>query len=115
MSTNPYAPPNAVVADIPVADVTHEAPLFAVSAFKLVIMSVFTLGLYQIYWFYRNWTCIKERDRSRILPALRSIFGIIYHDPNDSIKGRNWAWIACGGLLLAAGVIGTLLPDLVSG
>jgi hypothetical protein len=184
MSTNPYAPPNAVVADIPVADVTQEPPLFAVSAFKLVIMSVFTLGLYQIYWFYRNWSCIKERDRSRILPALRSIFGIIFcyscfarirrdtattgspsfpagliatvwilaqiasqfeatwfvslfsvlllipiqnvvnrhngivvpdHDRNDSIKGWNWVWIACGGLLLAAGVIGTLMPELVSG
>jgi hypothetical protein len=183
MSTNPYAPPNAVVADMPVADVTVEPPFFAVSAFKLVVMSVFTLGLYQMYWFFRNWGYIKERDRSRILPAMRSIFSLIFcypcfarmrrdtattgspnfpagllatlwimfqiasqleatwfmsllsvlllipiqnvvnlhnavvapdHDRNESIKGWNWVWIACGGLLLMAAVIGTLMPELVN-
>src|SRR6266571_6685632 len=32
-----------------------QASFFVVSPAKLAIMSVATLGLYQIYWFYRNW------------------------------------------------------------
>jgi hypothetical protein len=80
MSTNPYAPPTAIVADIPVEQ-SPEPPFFAVSVFKLTVMSVCTLGLYQIYWFYRNWRSIRERDRSKILPPLRSIFAIFYCYP----------------------------------
>lgn len=80
MSTNPYAPPTAAVADIPVEQ-APEPPFFAVSVSKLAVMSVCTMGLYQIYWFYRNWRSIKERDRSRIMPPLRSFFGILYCYP----------------------------------
>ena len=75
MSANPYAPPNSPVADIPLQEVA-EPPFFAVSLTKLVIMSVCTLGLYEIYWFYRNWKCIKGRERSNISPAPRAIFAV---------------------------------------
>lgn len=80
MSTNPYAPPNATVADIPVEQ-SPEPPFFAVSVFKFAVMSLCTLGLYQIYWFYRNWRSIKGRDGSNISPPLRSIFSIFYCYP----------------------------------
>lgn len=30
-----------------------DAPYFAVSLFKLAVMSLFTIGLYQVYWFTR--------------------------------------------------------------
>lgn len=53
-------------------------PYFAVSATKLVVMCFFTLGIYCIYWFYMQWRLIKERERSDIIPAMRSIFQIFF-------------------------------------
>jgi hypothetical protein len=49
---------------------------FPVSVFKFCVMSVCTLGVYQLYWFYRNWSHIRERDNSDIWPLVRALFGI---------------------------------------
>ena len=75
MSTNPYAPPLA-----PVEDTTgSDAPMFfAVATWKVVLMCLVTLGLYQLYWFYENWRLVRARDRSNILPVPRAIFGLFY-------------------------------------
>jgi hypothetical protein len=54
---------------------------FAVSTTKLVVMSVCTLGFYQIYWFYRNWQLIRIREQSRISAPWRSVFGVIFCYP----------------------------------
>ena len=35
---------------------------FPVSNTKLVLLSVCTLGLYEFYWFYKNWALVKERE-----------------------------------------------------
>ena len=51
---------------------------FPVSGLKLAIMSVCTLGLYEIYWFYKNWCLVKERDDIVIHPLLRVIFPVIF-------------------------------------
>lgn len=51
---------------------------FPVSRMKLAIMSVCTLGLYEIYWFYKNWCLVKERDDIVIHPLLRAIFPVIF-------------------------------------
>ncbi|MCP4690466.1 MAG: DUF3857 and transglutaminase domain-containing protein, partial [Desulfobacterales bacterium] len=50
------------------------ARYFPVSLQKFTIMTIFTLGLYKIYWFYKNWKYIRERDNSRIHPLARAIF-----------------------------------------
>jgi hypothetical protein len=77
MSYNPYTPPTAAVGDGPA--VASAQPLFfAVSPLKLVVMSTCTLGLYQLYWLYRNWVLVRARERSRIVPALRAIFGVFF-------------------------------------
>jgi len=55
-----------------------EPPFFAVSLFKLAIMSIFTAGIYEIYWFYRNWRIIKVREKSNIAPGVRSVFSIFF-------------------------------------
>ncbi|MEP6503215.1 MAG: hypothetical protein ABJD97_07795 [Betaproteobacteria bacterium] len=77
MSTNPYAPPVAVVETVPDPD-RGSAYYFAVAGWKIVLMSLVTLGLYQIYWFYMNWARVKTRDRSNIMPAPRAIFGFFF-------------------------------------
>lgn len=78
MDENLYAPPTAVVADI--APIKDDAGLlfFAVSPFKLVLMSICTLGLYQVYWFYKHWALIRERSEPHIIPWGRAIFGVFW-------------------------------------
>jgi len=79
MNANPYSPPTARV-DGPVAGRSGgtEAPFFAVSVTKLAVLSLLTFGLYELYWFYKNWHCIKKRERSSILPAARALFGVFF-------------------------------------
>lgn len=79
MDQNPYAPPRSLVTDSPAAGAdVAEAPLFAVSLPKLLVLSICTLGLYQIYWAYRQWGAIRRDERSDILPAPRAFFGVIF-------------------------------------
>lgn len=33
---------------------------FPVSNTKLVLMSLATLGFYELYWFYKNWVFVKD-------------------------------------------------------
>jgi len=79
-STNPYAPPAAQVADI-AADGAHEPAYFPISIVKLLVMSFGTLGIYQFYWFYKNWQAHKARTQEDISPFWRTFFGIIYCYP----------------------------------
>ena len=82
MNTNPYAPPIAVVADIiPVEEVAAEPPFFAVSVAKLAVMSVCTFSVYEVYWFYKNWQRIAERERGSVWPLARAIFAVFYCYP----------------------------------
>lgn len=79
MNTNPFAPPAAVVADVALAQSEGTpTPFFPVSTTKLLVLSICTLGFYQVYWFYKNWRLIKERENSDISPAPRAIFSVFY-------------------------------------
>ncbi len=52
---------------------------FTASNQKLVLMCVCTFSLYEIYWFYKNWTAIKQHYAgSKIMPAARSLFSPIW-------------------------------------
>jgi hypothetical protein len=50
---------------------------FVVGPGKLVFMSVVTLGLYQIYWFYQHWRRVRDSGEN-VWPVPRSIFGVIF-------------------------------------
>jgi hypothetical protein len=79
MSTNPYAPPAAPVADIPQpAAPTVQAIYFPISILKLAVLTTCTLGLYELYWFYMNWRLIRDREGFKCNPALRSIFSVFF-------------------------------------
>ena len=61
---------NFFVADGP-GSATERPVFFAVSILKLVLLSLCSLGLYQLYWFYKNWQYVKERERLSIRLAWR--------------------------------------------
>ncbi|MFA4829538.1 MAG: DUF4339 domain-containing protein [Thermodesulfovibrionales bacterium] len=66
-----------VICPPPLHKDTH-AHFFPVSNLKLVVMSIFTFGLYQIYWSYENWDFIRNQARPKIKPAWRSLCPIFY-------------------------------------
>ena len=75
-SDSPVSPPPAMA--IP----QTSAPLyFSVSTTKFIVMSLLTAGLYEIYWFYKNWKYIKIRTRAKIRPFWRTVFSIFYCYP----------------------------------
>jgi hypothetical protein len=60
---------------------THSAdkiPLYqtqyTISTTKFVLLNIFTFNLYTIWWTYKTWCFIKERDQSNISPELRTLF-----------------------------------------
>jgi len=55
-----------------------ECQYFSTTPLKLVILSVCTLGLYEIYWFYKNWVLIKKRTGRSIMPFFRAFFAPIW-------------------------------------
>ncbi len=64
-----------------VAEGTHQPPFFAVSLWKLAVMSIFTLGLYDLYWFYRNWQRIRVREQRNMSPAARVFLALFFCFP----------------------------------
>src|SRR5882762_7904695 len=67
----------------PAADLAHRgsaaAPMyFPVSLLKLVVISICTLGVYELYWYYKNWCAIKERNEPEIMPLGRAFFAPLF-------------------------------------
>ena len=53
---------------------SEEAYFFTASTKKLVLLSVFTFGMYKLYWFYKNWRVIREQTGKKIMPFWRTVF-----------------------------------------
>lgn len=54
------------------------APYFGVSITKLVVMSIFTGGFYEIYWCYRHWKAEREREKEDMMPFFRAVFAPLW-------------------------------------
>ena len=78
MSTNPYAPPTAEVADVVASGESQLPVYFPVSTTKLLVMYLVTFSFYQFYWFYKHWALIKQREQSNIIPFLRALFSLFF-------------------------------------
>ncbi|MFP8777986.1 DUF4234 domain-containing protein [Hydrogenophaga sp. RWCD_12] len=162
-------------------EVKAQPVFFAVSARKLVVLSICTLGIYQTYWMYRNWKLVRDQGSESLSPARRTVLAVFFafplfrrilrhqsapdasrwaagpiatgwivlcllgwlpapyglltyflamfivvpvqnaantvnralapdHAPNARIAGLDWLVVVPGGLLLALGLVGSLLP-----
>jgi hypothetical protein len=56
-----------------------EYPLFPVATHKFLVLSLCSLGLYQLYWFYQNWTRLKRASGERLSPFWRVAFAPIWN------------------------------------
>ena len=54
--------------------------LFPVTLSKFVVMSITTMGFYELYWAYRNWQRINSRanDNERVSPFWRAVFAPLW-------------------------------------
>jgi hypothetical protein len=68
-------------------------PLFLyIPVARLILMSIVSFGLYEVYWIYKNWRYVKERYNLNIRPFWRGWFGIFYcHSLLRRIHGDNEA------------------------
>ena len=58
-----------------------ETPWFLVGGAKLLVMSVVTLGFYQLYWMYQHWKRVRDVQNDEVWPVPRTIFAIIFAFP----------------------------------
>jgi hypothetical protein len=70
---NPYQAPATVVADVSAVGLI-EPTYFPVGLVKLAVMSVVTLGVYKLYWFYQNWKAARRLDGDNPWPVPRALF-----------------------------------------
>lgn len=78
-----------------------EAPYFSVGAGKLIVMSVTTLSMYQIYWFYKNIERMNQRTgsgggspfwRALLAPLVaHSLFAHVRADAQSRFIAVSWS------------------------
>ena len=59
----------------------HTSPVeyFYTPTARLLFLYCFTLGVYTIYWFYKNWIAVKKASHSKkIYPFWRSLFSVLF-------------------------------------
>jgi len=59
-------------------DIGMGTEYFSVSTKKLVVMCILTFGIYDLYWFYKNWKAVKVQEQKKLSPFWRTIFSIIF-------------------------------------
>ncbi len=84
---------------------------FVVSLRKLIVMTIFTFGMYWIYCFYRNWVLYQRATGEPVIPIVRTVFSIFFIyslltkvDRQICLSGRSYAWsppALVGGLILS--------------
>ena len=80
-------------------------------------MSICTFGLYELYWFYKNWVLIKARTEQDIMPFWRAFFAPLWayscfkHIKNSAI-GNNVPESLSIGLLAIVYFVLQALPNL---
>lgn len=93
--------------------------LHPMSLGKLVVMSLCTLGLYEIYWFYRNWYLQKAFRQEDVSPFWRAFFAPLFgfalfrNVRNEAERNRLRVGWSAGGMGLLFLVLSALyrLPD----
>jgi hypothetical protein len=92
---------------------------FAVSPLKLVVMSTVTFGIYQLFWFYKNWKLVKKRTERDIMPFWRAFFGVLFCysffcEVQDETASRGISFPSHPALLAACWIVLAImwrLPD----
>lgn len=58
--------------------IAPETAFFNVGTTKLVLMTIGTFGLYQVYWLYKNWSVERTLSEDSMWPLWRALFAPIF-------------------------------------
>lgn len=87
VDNNVYAPTQVALTSA--AETQPLPPFYVVSTTKLVLLSLATLGMYSLYWFWRHWKRYGIDSGRRLYPVWRSLFAIFFaHSLNRAIDQR---------------------------
>ena len=83
---------------------------FAITPTRLILFSILTMNLYELYWFYRNWDAVKRAEGSNIQPFWRAWFSIffaydLFKRVVRSAKESGYMGSASAGWLAAAYIV----------
>lgn len=74
-----------VVSDIE----SSEMGFYVVSPKKFIILFLGSMGIYSLYWFYKNWSNYKKDTGDKMWPVARSLFSIFFvHDLFKKMMGK---------------------------
>ena len=75
MTENIFEPPKA---NLELPESSNQGGFYVVSTRKFAILFLATMGIYQLYWYFRNWSLYKQRSGENIWPAPRALFAFIF-------------------------------------
>jgi hypothetical protein len=120
MSDPTTTPPSTAVGVATPPAIAERHPYFPVAPHKFVSMSLCTLGMYTVFWFYKNWERIARRSSVPISPFWRAFFAPFWgislarqvHE-QATLEGSRPQWSAgpLGSLYLVLSFVGWRLPD----
>jgi hypothetical protein len=104
--------------ETPGASEKTDSPYYTVTTLKLILLSIFTLGIFETIWFYKNWKVYRNKHNEDISPFWRAVFaGFTGFSFFERVKGEFAAQqLAFGynpvalGLLLLFGNMLSRLP-----
>jgi hypothetical protein len=94
MNTDVYQAPSAELLN----EGSEPFEFYVASPRKFVILFAATFGLYQLYWFYKNWSLYKKWSGDSIWPVMRAIFSIffahtLFRSVDDKLRRQNMAFV----------------------
>lgn len=87
MSDNIYTPPKAE--PLPTGYNAKEPHFYAVAQNKCMVLFFVTVGMYMVYWMYKNWSQYKAATGESLMPVMRGIFSVFYtHSLFDAVQTK---------------------------
>lgn len=97
--------------------INKHRPFYVVSKGKFLTLWVLSIGLYQIYWAYKNWKQLERSKGEKLWPIARAFFALffthaLYREADNQLKrdGSDFQWRPVG--LATLFVIGLLISNL---
>lgn len=99
---------------------------FYISTARLILMSVFSLGIFINYWVYKNWRYLQQRDGLDIMPFWRGWFAFFHfhslleYIKNDPKVGHpqkpdySCGWLTCGFVVFTLCGNQILIPSMLT-
>lgn len=98
----------------------HLADLTIISLKRFIVLSIISLGLYELWWIFKAWRFFAIKDHLNIMPAARAIFSIFflyslfkkireYAKAQGDVQEFSAGWMYIGYILFA--LVFANLPD----